>query len=93
MLFRELDAWYLAQSEPFNGRVVQPEEVLGEPQRGAKLFFAGDVSHTGPLHKIAEGADLLAVEATYLEADKQLARQHGHITASAAAGRRRTPCT
>jgi ribonuclease Z len=59
-------------------------QVLGPPQRGAKLFF-GDVSHTGPLHKPAEGADLLAIEATYLEADKQLAKQHGHITATAAA--------
>lgn len=68
-----------------DGRVVQPEEVLGNAQRGAKFFFAGDVSHTGPLHKIAANADLLAVEATYLEADKELARQHGHITASAAA--------
>ena len=68
-----------------DGRVVQPEEVLGVPQRGAKLFFVGDVSHTGPLHKGAEGADLLAVEATYLDADKQLAKQHGHITAAAAA--------
>jgi ribonuclease Z len=78
----------LAQGLPAtlpDGRVVAPEAVLGPPQRGAKLFFAGDVSHTGPLHKPAEGADLLVVEATYLEADKQLAKQHGHITATAAA--------
>ena len=34
---------------------------------------------------MAAGADLLAIEATYLEADKELARQHGHITATAAA--------
>ncbi|MBW7885738.1 MAG: ribonuclease Z [Caldilineaceae bacterium] len=68
-----------------DGRVIQPDEILGEPQRGAKLIFVGDVSHTGPLHKVVEGADLLAIEATYLEADKQLARQHGHITATAAA--------
>jgi ribonuclease Z len=68
-----------------DGRVVMPEEVLGEPQRGARLVFVGDVSHTGPIHAVAEGADLLAIEATYLEADKELARQHGHITATAAA--------
>lgn len=68
-----------------DGRQIHPDQVLGEPQRGAKLCFVGDVSHTGPLHKVAEGADLLAVEATYLEADKALARQHGHITAAAAA--------
>jgi ribonuclease Z len=45
----------------------------------------GDVSHTGSLHKEVEGADLLAIEATYLEADRELARAHGHITAAAAA--------
>ncbi len=68
-----------------NGRTVMPEEVLGDPQRGAKLVFVGDVSHTGPLHAAAAEADLLAIEATYLDVDKELARQHGHITAGAAA--------
>ncbi len=68
-----------------DGRVIDPEAVLGEAQRGAKLCFVGDVSHTGPLHKEVEGADLLAIEATYLEADRELARAHGHITATAAA--------
>ena len=68
-----------------DGRVIAPEVVLGEAQRGAKLCFIGDVSHTGPLHKAVEGADLLAIEATYCDADKELAKQHGHITAGAAA--------
>lgn len=68
-----------------DGRVIPPEAVLGEPQRGAKLCFVGDTSHTGPLHKEVEDADLLAIEATYLEADRELARAHGHITATAAA--------
>ena len=68
-----------------DGRTIGPEDVLGEPQRGAKLCFVGDVSHTGPLHKAVADADLLAIEATYLDADKDLARDHGHITATAAA--------
>lgn len=68
-----------------DGRTIDPESVLGPPQRGAKLCFVGDVSHTGPLHKIVDGADVLAIEATYLEADRDLARQHGHTTAQAAA--------
>jgi ribonuclease Z len=68
-----------------SGRTIMPEEVLGEPQRGAKLAFVGDVSHTGPLHDRVAQADLLAIEATYLDADKDLARAHGHITAGAAA--------
>jgi len=68
-----------------DGRVIAPEAVLGPPQRGAKLCFVGDVSHTGPLHRIVGDADVLAIEATYLEADRDLARAHGHITAAAAA--------
>lgn len=68
-----------------NGSVIEADAVLGEVQRGMKVVFVGDVSHTGSLHKIAEGADLLAIEATYLDEDKQLAREHGHITAAAAA--------
>lgn len=68
-----------------DGRVIEADEVLGAPQRGVKLCFVGDVSHTGPLHKAVAGADLLAIEATYLDEDKELAKQHGHITATAAA--------
>jgi ribonuclease Z len=68
-----------------DGRTVRPEEVLGEPTPGAKLCFVGDVGRTGPLHKVVADADLLAIEATYLEADADLAKAHGHITAAAAA--------
>lgn len=68
-----------------DGRTIDAEHVLGPPQSGAKLCFVGDVSRTGPLHKIVEGADLLAIEATYLDADSELAKNHGHITASLAA--------
>ena len=68
-----------------DGRTIHPDEVLGEPQKGAKLCFVGDVGRTGPLHKLVAGADLLAIEATYLEGEQDLAKSHGHITARAAA--------
>ncbi|MBX2998154.1 MAG: MBL fold metallo-hydrolase [Caldilineaceae bacterium] len=68
-----------------DGRVIQPDEVLGEPMRGAKLCFIGDVARTGPLHSVVADADLLAIEATYLDADQEMAKAHGHITAKAAA--------
>jgi ribonuclease Z len=68
-----------------DGRIVMPDEVLGPPQRGAKLVFVGDAATTGPLHGAVHEADLLAIEATYLERDKDLAKQHGHITAAGAA--------
>lgn len=67
-----------------SGRVVQPEEVLGEAS-AAKVCFVSDVSRTGPLHRIARAVDLLVIEGTYLERDRALARQHGHITVAAAA--------
>jgi ribonuclease Z len=65
--------------------VIQPDEVLGDPVRGAKLCFVGDVARTGPLHSVVADADLLAIEATYLDADQEMAKAHGHITAKAAA--------
>lgn len=68
-----------------DGRVIQPEQVLGEAERGAKLCFVGDVGRTGPLHKIVEGADLLAIEATYLDEEADMAKKFGHLTAKAAA--------
>lgn len=68
-----------------NGRVIEPDEVLGAPQRGTKLCFISDVSHTGPLHEQAHESDLLIIESTYLDRDKELAKKHGHITAVAAA--------
>lgn len=68
-----------------DGRVVEPDDVLGDPQRGVKLCFVSDTSHTGPLHEPAHEADLLVIESTYLDDDKELARKHGHITAADAA--------
>jgi ribonuclease Z len=68
-----------------DGRTVEPDEVLGDAVAGAKLCFVGDVARTGPLHRVVDGADLLAIEATYLEPDKEMAKNFGHITATAAA--------
>ncbi len=68
-----------------DGRMIQPEEVLGEAERGAKLCFVGDVGRTGPLHSIVAGADLLAIEATYMDEDADMAKKFGHLTAKAAA--------
>ncbi len=68
-----------------SGRTIQPTDVLGNPTAGAKLCFVSDVGRTGPLHKIVQGADLLVIEGTYLDRDRQLAQDFGHITVAAAA--------
>ncbi len=68
-----------------DGRVVHPDEVLGPPRPGARLAFIGDLARTRGVASSIRGADVLVVEATYLEQDKELARQYGHLTAAQAA--------
>lgn len=68
-----------------NGRRVDPEEVLGPVQPGARLVIVGDAAHTNNLHEVARGADALVIEGTYLEQDSDLARHFGHLTAAQAA--------
>ena len=68
-----------------DGRTIHPDQVLGEPIAGTRLVFISDVDRTGPLHDVARDADLLAIEGTYLHADRELARENGHITVRAAA--------
>jgi ribonuclease Z len=69
-----------------DGRIIKPDDVLGEALPGAKLCITGDVGRPDPVLKDAiRDADALVCEATYLEHESDLARQHGHITARQAA--------
>lgn len=68
-----------------SGRVVHPDDVLGEYQPGTRLVFAGDAARTDTLVPYCEGADALVIEATYLESEADLARAFGHLTAAQAA--------
>ena len=63
-----------------DGRVINPEMVLGEKQPGTKLVHVGDAGKTDNLLEICQGADALVIEATYLEAEAELAEQFGHLT-------------
>ena len=64
-----------------DGRVINPEMVLGEEQPGTKLVHVGDAGKTDNLLEVCRGADALVIEATYLEAEADLAEQFGHLTA------------
>ncbi|MGH2535854.1 MAG: MBL fold metallo-hydrolase [Candidatus Promineifilaceae bacterium] len=78
----------LVRGEPLalaNGRVVQPDEVLGPAEAGAVYVHTGDVGRTEELLEVCRDATALTVEATYLEAERDLARQFGHLTAAQAA--------
>lgn len=68
-----------------NGVVVKPADVLGELVPGTKLVYVGDIARTDEVLTPARDADALVIEATYVEADAEIARQFGHITAAAAA--------
>ncbi|HDN79444.1 MAG: ribonuclease Z [Chloroflexi bacterium] len=68
-----------------DGRVIHPDDVLGPPVPGAKLVFVGDAAAVHNLVDVCYKADALVIEATYLEPEKDLAKQHGHLTAAQAA--------
>ena len=68
-----------------DGRTIQPDDVLGLEIPGAKLVFVGDTGRTDDLVEISRQADALVIEATYLDADADMAHKFGHITAAQAA--------
>ena len=78
----------LVAGEPIalnDGRIVHPDDVLGDEIRGAKVVITGDVARTDNIGEAAHNADALVIEATYLDRDVEIARQVGHITARQAA--------
>jgi ribonuclease Z len=65
-----------------DGRVIAPDDVLGPVVSGARVVFVGDAGRVDDLVAAAAGADLLAIEATYTEQEKDVAADFGHLTAS-----------
>jgi ribonuclease Z len=63
------------------GRKVDPDEVLGELQRGSKLVVIGDTGRTDDLLEVCKDADGLVIESTYLDTEADMARQFSHLTA------------
>ena len=58
---------------------------VSEPRPGQRVAFVLDTALCDGAYALAEGADLLACEATYLDRDAGLAREHRHLTARQAA--------
>jgi ribonuclease Z len=78
----------LVRGEPItlaDGRVIQPDEVLGADVRGARYVHTGDIGRTEDILEYVRDAHALVTEATYLSADADLAQQFGHMTAAGAA--------
>ena len=67
------------------GRVVRPDEVLGEARTGRTVVITGDTEPCDATVAAARGAAVLVHEATFLEADRERARETRHTTAREAA--------
>jgi ribonuclease Z len=65
-------------------RVVRLEEVSA-PRRGQRFAFVMDTRLCDGVFALADGADMLVIESTFLDADAGLAREYGHLTAGQAA--------
>lgn len=68
-----------------NGRMVQPDEVLGEFEEGTRLTIVGDTGETESILPYCMNAAGLVIEATYLIEELEMAQQFAHLTASDAA--------
>jgi ribonuclease Z len=78
----------LQRGEPVtldDGRIVAPDQVLGEPRAGRKLVLTGDTAPTASVVDAAADADVLVHEATFLAEERDRARETLHSTASEAA--------
>src|ERR1700692_3634822 len=59
--------------------------VLGPPKGPKKLVVVGDTEATDGLAEHVRDADLMVIEATFLERDAAMALDYGHLTAAKAA--------
>lgn len=69
-----------------DGRSIHPDQVLGPERPGTRLVHVGDTGRTDNLVEVCREADLLVIEATYLEEEADMARDFAHLTARQAAG-------
>lgn len=68
-----------------NGRIVDGATLVGPPRRGRKLVYSGDTAFAPALVALAQNADVLIHEATYSDAERDLAARASHSTAANAA--------
>lgn len=68
-----------------NGKIIKPEQVLGDAREGHKITYSGDTTACEELIDFARNSDILIHEATYKNEDKDKAEQNFHSTAEDAA--------
>lgn len=68
-----------------DGRIIEPDQVLGPSRPGTRIVHVGDSGRTDNLLEVCRNVDLLVIEATYLDAEAEMARDFAHLTARQAA--------
>jgi len=68
-----------------DGRAIDPEQVLGPARPGTRLVHVGDSGRTDNLRSVCQFADLLVIEATYMQEEAAMAADFAHLTARQAA--------
>ncbi|MEV5610227.1 ribonuclease Z [Streptomyces sp. NPDC052225] len=58
---------------------------VSEVRRGQRVAFVMDTRLCEGVEMLADGCDLLVIESTFLDEDRRLAADHGHLTAGQAA--------
>ncbi len=72
-----------AGSIEIDGRTITLDQV-SEPRPGQSFAFVMDTRLCDGVHALAEGVDMLVIEATFLDAEMDLAEEYGHLTAGQA---------
>jgi len=63
-----------------DGRVIEPEAVVGDPRPGRKVVYTGDTRPVDATVEIADGADLLIHDGTFAADNEERARKTAHST-------------
>lgn len=69
----------------FEGRIIKPEQVLGEAKKGKKISYSGDTRPCEAMIRLARDSDILIHESTYEAEDYQRAVDNAHSTSVEAA--------
>src|SRR4029453_17154835 len=67
-----------------DGLTVTPDEVLGPPRSGRKVVLSGDTAPSPTVLEAARGAEVLVHEATFLDEERDRARETAHATSAQA---------
>ena len=73
------------ESVEIEGRIIKPEEVLGEDRRGRKIVYSGDTRPCSEMVDFARHANILIHESTFESSQEAKALETGHSTTTQAA--------